>query len=348
MSVFTYPQRDFPHYKNLAVIIVMIIPTEERYLTDWCRRPWAQVVGALNELVAGRSQFVAAGVPEAEPLLAYAAAVARVANELNESDPLAPIDRAVIHWLDADAARELCRDPKAKEVRAVVSYELFTLHAGLGLLEQAAPYTPEEIFNFSLGLNPETFNPATLVFTLWQALAAPELGAYAPACIVWLTKGNEAPPSAPEMSDWHGGLVVMMTLQIAWHAFTVLPADSQELLLKRWLYAAIATGVPVRAILERAYRVAPAPAQLPVGRWANALLANQEFVPTQTNNSAWRRLGEVFKLFSAAGGFAAGSGFVLEQFVNTMYQSQIDREVYAGWLRDALIVMAHLAQGKIK
>lgn len=302
--------------------------------------PWDIVQRGLLELAKEKARLMGLNIPAIPKMYSYIDEINIYISNHDTKDLLWPVDQNTIRTLDVSLAKQFIQKPEDKAVRDALSLELLMIHAGLGLLKEAEPYSPDELREIVSSEGSEAYIDEVFVFTMRRIMAGLDIEEDIPIILAMLTrdaKEKEAPPY-----DWHGAVAFMMVMQTVWRCFKFLNEHDQEFLLQEYYYSAIACGVPVRTFIRLAFDGrTEAEVAIDRQRFSQALLKNVENIPIVTPESGMP-FADALKQFLSKHSADLENGFSHQQFAEETYRGREWRDAYVPWLREAIAIFVRV------
>lgn len=310
----------------------------------------ADVNAAFVRLLKAQKTLEARGIAAVPKIYERVARLARTLAIEASGNLRLHIAHESIRWIDPTLIDAFIALPENQDWRDAISMELAfagTL-AGDNPKPSFTPYTPEEFGTILLG---STFYFDDIVFlrTLRWILDGVGNDEYSVLVATAFPALAEEFVDVEKEYEWDDAFVFGAMLQTVWKAFPFLGDEIQRRMLENYFYLAIVAGVPVRQYLAEMFQVnAPG---FDRGAFAKhvteAMNNNRETVPTTTGVEEGRPFADILKEFLAKV-YTDNIGTLAEvQFVDGFYQSQPHRDMFAGWLREALSIVLHARKGDL-
>ena len=299
---------------------------------------WPETEKAWQDIIAARDKMLALPIAVLPKLYGYIDDIAGIIALQNQHKILWPADSACLRFLDKDLVAQFLANPNDKVTRDALSLEVMMIHAALGLLKDAEPYTPEELM-WLFSQEGDFYNDELFAFTLRRALTGEQRESV--GAIIYDVLSAEAQGSGGEVHDWYGAMIYGLMLNVVW-AWVVSEPSKLSLLMENYFYRSLVCGVPVREHLAE-LTILRAPDFM-----SRYLLENKEQVPTKFPADDYRPLADLIAGYYEAYGADPRNGFSQETYASKIYRGQQYADVYTAWLREAINIAVRIREGNWK
>lgn len=248
----------------------------------------------------------------------------------------------VLSYVSTELLERLADNPfgAAAEDLAELGVQLLHVTAALGLMEDSAPYAPDEITEI-MNAGSGGFNEAILAHTVGYAIASGDT-AYGPVLLKLLTMNKDEDLRTPY--EWLDAFLLGLLIHAAWSYFPDATDRDREYIVQHYFYYAIVSGVAVRSWLSVAFAEHP---ELSHTTLMQKLSLSQEIIPEDITLNRGVEFANVVRQYVTVINQNTIPTLAAEKFLGKWYGTDAVSGIYRDWLRDALSAAYRLQTGNL-
>ncbi len=314
---------------------------EKPYLLH-CESNVTANLNSLEKFFADTSQIDLNSDSKLATLVGYAALILQPMSDITSKSLDDVLVTHLIGFIDTPLLEKVANNLRGANEAELdeLGAQLLYVAAAMGQIEDAKPYSPEEL-NAVLSGGDVKFHETLVLVTLSYIILNGDQ-AYLPFIMKFLAQDNY--DLATEY-EWIEAFMISLFIHAAWQFFPALSVKDRQYILQRYFYRAVASGVPVKDWLGFSYEIVTG---AEVNTIFQPLLASLELVPADIDLLTTKKFSDIMKEFITVISREQISTLAQEQYLNKWYPNTASGQLFRSWLRESLNTVYRIQTNTLK